>query len=45
MPVFVFDGRTARGAKISGVERVADSKAALTAQLRGDRITPTKIKE
>ena len=45
MPVFVFDGRTARGAKISGVERIADSKAALTAQLRRERITPTKIKE
>ena len=45
MPVFVIDGRTARGLKISGAERVADSKAALTAQLRRERITPTKIKE
>ncbi len=45
MPVFVIDGRTARGAKISRVERVADSKAALSAQLRRERITPTKIKE
>ncbi len=45
MPVFVIDGLTARGDKISRAERVADSKFALTAQLRRERITPTKIKE
>src|SRR3990172_1179859 len=45
MPVFVYDGRTARGAKIRGQERMAESKAALTALLRRERITPTKIKE
>jgi type IV pilus assembly protein PilC len=44
MPVFVYDGKTARGAKVSG-ERIADTKAALTALLQRERITPTKIKE
>ena len=44
MPVFVYDGRTARGVKVSG-ERVADSKTALTALLRRERITTTKVKE
>jgi type IV pilus assembly protein PilC len=44
MPVYVYDGRTARGVKVSG-ERVAESKAALTALLRRERITTTKIKE
>src|SRR3990167_3895968 len=45
MPVYVYDGRTARGAKIRGQERMAESKAALTALLHRERITPTKIKE
>src|SRR3990172_954812 len=45
MPVYVYDGRTARGTKISGQERMAESKAALTALLRRERVTPTKIKE
>ena len=44
MPVFVYQGRTARGMKVSS-ERVAESKAALTALLRREQITPTKIKE
>ncbi|MBI4444186.1 MAG: type II secretion system F family protein, partial [Acidobacteria bacterium] len=44
MPVYVFDGRTARGMKVSG-ERLADSKATLTAMLRREQITTTKIKE
>ena len=44
MPVFVYDGQSARGTKVTG-ERVAESKAALTALLRRERITPTKIKE
>ena len=44
MPVFVYDGRTARGVKVSG-ERVAESKTALTALLRRERITTTKVKE
>jgi type IV pilus assembly protein PilC len=44
MPVFVYDGKTARGAKVTG-ERTADTKAALTAVLQRERITPTKIKE
>src|ERR1017187_5498189 len=44
MPVYVYDAKTARGAKVSG-ERTADSKAALTALLQRERITPTKIKE
>src|SRR5689334_15804682 len=44
MPVYVFDGRTIQGSKVSG-ERVADSKAALTALLQRERIRPVKIKE
>jgi type IV pilus assembly protein PilC len=44
MPVYVYDGRTARGVKVSG-ERIAESKAALSALLRRERITTTKIKE
>ena len=44
MPVFVYAGQSARGTKVTG-ERVAESKAALTALLRRERITPTKIKE
>ena len=44
MPVYVFDGRTLQGSKVSG-ERVADSKAALTALLQRERIRPVKIKE
>ncbi|MBI3933445.1 MAG: type II secretion system F family protein [Acidobacteria bacterium] len=44
MPVYVFDGRTLQGVRISG-ERVADSKAALTALLQRERIRPVKIKE
>ena len=44
MPVYVYAGRSARGVKVSG-ERVAESKAALTALLRRERITTTKIKE
>jgi type IV pilus assembly protein PilC len=44
MPVYVYDGRSARGMKVSG-ERIAETKAALTATLQRERITPTKIKE
>lgn len=44
MPVYVFDGRTAQGAKVSG-ERTADNKTALTALLARERIRPIKIKE
>ncbi|OFV99725.1 MAG: pilus assembly protein PilC [Acidobacteria bacterium RIFCSPLOWO2_12_FULL_54_10] len=44
MPVFVFDARTATGGKVSG-ERIAENKAALTALLRRERMTPVKIKE
>ncbi len=44
MPVYVYAGKTARGAKVSG-ERTADTKAALSAQLQRERITATKIKE
>jgi type II secretory pathway component PulF len=44
MPVYVYDGRTTRGTKVSG-ERVAETKAALTSLLQRERITPTKIKE
>ena len=44
MPVYVFDGRNVQGVKVSG-ERVADSKAALTALLQRERIRPVKIKE
>jgi type IV pilus assembly protein PilC len=44
MPVFTFSGKDASGAKISG-ERVAASKAVLTAQLRKERITPNSVRE
>ena len=44
MPVYVYDGKTARGAKVSG-ERTADSKTALQTLLQRERIIPTKIKE
>ena len=44
MPVYVYAGRSARGGKVSG-ERMAENKTALTALLRRERITPTKIKE
>ena len=44
MPVYVYAGKSARGSKVSG-ERTADSKTALTALLRRERIVPTKIKE
>lgn len=44
MPVFVFDARTTAGGKVSG-ERIAENKAALTALLRRERMTPIKIKE
>ena len=44
MPVFTFTGTDARGKRISG-ERLADSKAAVTMQLRRERITPGAIKE
>ncbi len=44
MPVFVYEGKTARGTKVAG-ERIADSKTALTAMLQKERITPFKVKE
>ena len=44
MPVYVFDGRTAQGAKVSG-ERTADNKTALSALLQRERIRHVKIKE
>jgi type IV pilus assembly protein PilC len=44
MPVYVFDGRTVQGAKVSG-ERTADNKTALSALLQRERIRPVKIKE
>jgi type IV pilus assembly protein PilC len=44
MPVFTFTGTDAQGKKISG-ERLGDSKAAVTMQLRRERITPGAIKE
>ncbi len=44
MPVFTFTGTDAQGKRISG-ERLADSKAAVTMQLRRERITPGAIKE
>jgi len=44
MPVYVYEGKSVRGAKVSG-ERSADSKTALTLVLRRERITPVKIKE
>ena len=44
MPVFTFTGTDSQGKRISG-ERLADSKAAVTMQLRRERITPGAIKE
>lgn len=44
MPVFTFRGTDAQGKRISG-ERLGDSKAAITMQLRRERITPGAIKE
>ena len=44
MPVFTFTGTDAQGKRIAG-ERLADSKAAITMQLRRERITPGAIKE
>ncbi len=44
MPVFTFTGTDPQGKKIAG-ERLADSKAAVTMQLRRERITPGAIKE
>ena len=43
MPVFTFTGTDPQGKKIAG-ERLADSKAAVTMQLRRERITPGAIK-
>ncbi len=44
MPVFTFTGKDATGKKVTG-ERLADSKQALVAQLRRERITAGPIKE
>ncbi len=44
MPVFTFTGTDAQGKRISG-ERLGDTKAAVTMQLRRERITPGAIKE
>jgi type IV pilus assembly protein PilC len=44
MPVFTFTGKDAQGKRVSG-EKLADSKAQLTMQLRRERITPGAIKE
>ncbi|HKF21255.1 MAG TPA: type II secretion system F family protein [Candidatus Angelobacter sp.] len=44
MPVFTFTGTDAQGKRISG-EKLADSKAQVTMQLRRERITPGAIKE
>ncbi|HEY1529093.1 MAG TPA: type II secretion system F family protein [Candidatus Angelobacter sp.] len=44
MPVFTFTGTDPQGKKIAG-ERLADSKAAVTMQLRRERIIPGAIKE
>ncbi len=44
MPVFTFTGTDAQGKRISG-ERLGDSKASVTMQLRRERITPGAIKE
>src|SRR3990172_6875892 len=44
MPTYSYRGTTAAGATVSG-ERVADSKQALQAMLRRERITPVTIKE
>ena len=43
MPVFTFTGTDAQGKRISG-EKLADSKAQVTMQLRRERITPGAIK-
>ena len=44
MPVFTFTGTDAQGKRVSG-ERLADTKSAVTMQLRRERITPGAIKE
>ncbi len=44
MPVFTFTGTDPQGKKVAG-ERLADSKAAVTMQLRRERIIPGAIKE
>ena len=44
MPVFTFSGKDPQGKKITG-ERIAANKAALTMQLRRERITPGAIRE
>jgi type IV pilus assembly protein PilC len=44
MPVFTFTGTDPQGKRVAG-ERLADSKAAVTMQLRRERITPGAIKE
>lgn len=44
MPTYSFRGTTAAGATVTG-ERVAESKSALQAMLRRERITPVNIKE
>lgn len=44
MPVFTFTGKDAQGKRVSG-EKLADSKAQVTMQLRRDRITPGAIKQ
>ena len=44
MPVFTFQGKDAKGGKISG-ERTAENKGAMAALLRKERITATLIKE
>src|SRR5690242_7077771 len=44
MPVFTLTGTDSQGKRIAG-ERLADSKAAVTMQLRRERITPGAIKE
>jgi type IV pilus assembly protein PilC len=44
MPVFTFTGKDASGAAVKG-ERVAESKDALKAALRKERITATGVKE
>lgn len=44
MPTYSYRGTTATGATVTG-ERMADSKQALQAMLRRERITPVTIKE
>ena len=44
MPVFTFSGKDASGQKVSG-ERTAANKAAVTQQLRRERITPGAVRE